>query len=223
MQRSDTVEVKGCILDGQNNDDMETKKCSKCGEEKELSEFYKSSKTKTGYKCQCKECIKKHNEENKDHYKKYRAKRYLSKRKEIRQQQKDYYELNKESIKEKVRQYYVLNKRKISEYHKEYHFKNKLIIKERRYKYYQSNKHYFKRKHSEYYLNNKERHLEVSARSQKNRTERLTDWYIKALLTSNGSPYRFEDITDDMIDIKRAQIQHLRIIKELKTIINESE
>lgn len=40
---------------------METKKCSKCGEEKPLSEFYRS--TKYGYMSRCKNCDKDYNKE----------------------------------------------------------------------------------------------------------------------------------------------------------------
>lgn len=38
---------------------MITKVCTKCGEEKELSEFYKSSQIKSGYRPQCKKCTSK--------------------------------------------------------------------------------------------------------------------------------------------------------------------
>jgi len=41
----------------------QTKKCSKCGEIKPLSEFYKSSTRKNGHQCLCKTCDKKGNTE----------------------------------------------------------------------------------------------------------------------------------------------------------------
>jgi len=41
------------------------KVCNKCGEEKSLDEFYKSSKTKSGYRSPCKSCI---NATNKAYY-----------------------------------------------------------------------------------------------------------------------------------------------------------
>lgn len=49
------------------------KKCSRCGEEKELSEFYKGKKYKDGYRNICKECCilkaKKYYKENSEHLK----------------------------------------------------------------------------------------------------------------------------------------------------------
>jgi hypothetical protein len=59
----------------------ETKACTKCGEEKELSEFYSQKvKRKTGeiiyYQSICKECIKKHNKEHyEENYKRLKAQR----------------------------------------------------------------------------------------------------------------------------------------------------
>jgi len=38
---------------------MKKKPCSKCGVEKELSEFYKQNKTRIGVNAECKECWKK--------------------------------------------------------------------------------------------------------------------------------------------------------------------
>ena len=37
--------------------EMTTKKCSKCGEVKPISEFYKSSSSKDGYQSYCKYCM----------------------------------------------------------------------------------------------------------------------------------------------------------------------
>lgn len=44
---------------------MKTKVCTKCGEEKPLSEFYKSKREKDGYNYWCKSCQKEYYQENK--------------------------------------------------------------------------------------------------------------------------------------------------------------
>lgn len=50
---------------------METKKCSKCGIEKPLSEFYNNSETKSGKSSQCKKCHKESCKKN--YYEKYKG------------------------------------------------------------------------------------------------------------------------------------------------------
>lgn len=57
---------------------METKKCTKCGEEKPIAEFHKKTKSKDGYYSQCKLCVKKYNDSTKE----YRALNYLLNREE---------------------------------------------------------------------------------------------------------------------------------------------
>lgn len=63
---------------------METKRCSKCGKVKPVSEFYgneaKNYRTKDKLDCYCKKCrketSKKWNEKNREHYLKYQRKWY---------------------------------------------------------------------------------------------------------------------------------------------------
>lgn len=46
---------------------MKTKQCSKCGENKNVSDFYKLASSPSGLQSRCKECCKSHYEENKDY------------------------------------------------------------------------------------------------------------------------------------------------------------
>ena len=59
---------------------METKKCFKCGQEKQLFEFYKHPKMLDGHLGKCKECTKKDVHENyhknREHYAKYEKGRF---------------------------------------------------------------------------------------------------------------------------------------------------
>ena len=74
------------------------KKCSKCYNEKKLSDFNKDSSTASGYKSACKVCTKKS------------TKDYQSRRKEyIQQYGKQYYEKNKEERKAYSKKYRQLN------------------------------------------------------------------------------------------------------------------
>jgi hypothetical protein len=78
---------------------MTTKKCSKCGEEKDINEFAIDKNRKDGRYCYCKLCVCKLSE---NHYK-TNSEKYLAKQKEYR----------------------INNKDKISKYAKEYGEKNK--------------------------------------------------------------------------------------------------
>lgn len=81
---------------------MKTKKCSTCRIEKPLSEFYKRSDRKIGYRYQCKKCINKYRartevkKRNKKYYQKEVVKgkaREYSQRPEVKERVKKYYEM----------------------------------------------------------------------------------------------------------------------------------
>lgn len=109
--------------------EIETKKCSKCGEVKQVSDFNKNKSNKDGYNGRCKLCIKKYKKEhyqiNKD-YIKNKSRKWLANNKErAAEKHKEYYLANKEHIKEYLNRYYQKNKDIISEYGKEYYLANK--------------------------------------------------------------------------------------------------
>ena len=86
---------------------MQTKICTKCKEEKPISEFVKNKKGKYGVRSVCKNCtkkiMKKYNGKYKEQQKQYRQdnkekiKEYHQKL-EVKEQQKQYYQNNKEEI-----------------------------------------------------------------------------------------------------------------------------
>lgn len=81
------------------------KKCTKCGEWKPFSEFYKQKGGKYGLYSSCKEC-------KKDTYKEY----YNNNKERIQEKTKEYYSNNKERKQEYIKNYYKNvnnNKRKI--------------------------------------------------------------------------------------------------------------
>jgi len=98
---------------------METKKCNKCQEVKQLKFFGVEKRALNGYKPRCKSCMSAYQREfyskNKDLFKNYTKK---------------YYEDNKDLVKERVREYQkdpLVKKRKI-EYMSNYVIKNKQIL-----------------------------------------------------------------------------------------------
>lgn len=77
--------------------DIKDKICTKCGGEKELSEYYKDKTKKDGYRPRCKQCINEYFSSRKEHISEYG--RY-------------YRQKNKKIIKEKMREYRQNNKKK---------------------------------------------------------------------------------------------------------------
>jgi hypothetical protein len=130
------------------------KTCTKCGQEKPLTEFYTDKRISDGRTSRCKECLKKKNkkyckkwyEANKDKVKKHyqdnkeklseRRKQYYQDNKE---KAKQYYQDNKNNILERSKRYRQDNKERLNEYNRKYHQNNKEKINER-------NKQYLKQK-----------------------------------------------------------------------------
>jgi len=141
------------------------KKCTKCGETKELSEFYKNKNTASGVHYCCKCCNKKWREENKEDTKKNSKKHYQNNKKKIKLRSKSYNKNNKEKIKLYVKKYREDNKEKLKIKQKEYREDNKEKIKAYRKEYYQNNKEKSKR----YRENNKEKINERMRKYSKDR------------------------------------------------------
>jgi hypothetical protein len=126
---------------------METKKCSKCGVEKELCEFHKQSSNKTGYRASCKNCRKTEKEKNKlykeknkekirinnniwlknnsDYMKKYQKEYNLKNREKLNLKLKKWKEKNREKNLEKV------NKKKKEKYDNNLEYKLKHLLRSR--------------------------------------------------------------------------------------------
>lgn len=115
------------------------KKCSKCGEEKELNEFYNKKGCKDGVNSHCKECVKKksilyrkenlekvrerdkiNNAKNKDYIKEYNIKYRKNNKEYLAAQQKKKYESNKSYYNNLSKQYQEDNKVEILVKHKKY-------------------------------------------------------------------------------------------------------
>ena len=99
------------------------KKCTKCGEIKLATSdnFNKEKEGKYGLKSQCKICIKKYREKNKDKTKEYREKN----KEKIKEYQKEYQKKYRENNKDKRKKYRENNKDKIKESQKKYRLSEK--------------------------------------------------------------------------------------------------
>jgi len=128
---------------------IETKKCSKCGEEKSFDEFSKRKEGKLKLNSWCKLCCstryKEWEEDNAEH---------------IRNYSKLYYQENAEKLKEKSRKYRL---------------DNPDVVKEKFQQWKIENPEYFKN----YYEENKEEKLAYGKEYRKNNPEKCREWFTK--------------------------------------------
>lgn len=130
---------------------METKVCSKCNIEKELSNFRKRKDSKDGFRTECKQCSylvwKKYRDNNDEKIKDQKRKEYVDNREKILLKVKNYREENIDVIRikdndrskkryqtdpNKSKIYYEKNKENILTYKKEWSEKNKEKVKVKR-------------------------------------------------------------------------------------------
>ena len=114
---------------------LETKICTKCNCEKELTEFGKNKYSKDSLQYYCKQCrnsIEKIKRQNPDSNHKEILRKSYKKHKEKRIQEKSKYrELNRKLLADKQKEYYRENKEDCIEYQKKYRIEKKDIIKEK--------------------------------------------------------------------------------------------
>tara|TARA_R110000737_G_scaffold351922_1_gene395743 strand:+ start:35 stop:721 length:687 start_codon:yes stop_codon:yes gene_type:complete len=104
------------------------KECTKCKEQKDLSEFSKKKKSKDGLQYACKSCIKEYNKDNKEKIAENTKQYYKENKEKIKQYKKE----NTEKIKQYKKKYRKENKEYVKQYDKEYRKDNKEKIKENR-------------------------------------------------------------------------------------------
>jgi len=116
------------------------KKCTKCGEEKPLTEFHKKRDSKDGCRSYCKICDLEQNklyrQENKEKINEQNKLYYQENKEKISEQKKLYRQENKE----KIKLYRQENKEKINEQNKLYRQENKEKVSRWRKRSYEENK-----------------------------------------------------------------------------------
>ena len=165
-----------------------TKICTKCGIEKELSEFYRRKKSIDGLCPYCKLCIKKersiyhqknknkiklknkkYRENNKEKLEEYRKKYYKKNRERILKNKKIYNKQHKEERSKQLKIYYKNNKKKLLKKLKIYRENNKEKLFIQRKEYYNNNKEKVKMNVKKYRSKNKDK------RNKRARERRLID------------------------------------------------
>ena len=101
-----------------------TKVCTKCKVEKSCDIFSNDKTTKDGLRYWCKQCVKKHQQENRDKLREYRKKWHQENPDKIRGHHKKYQQENADKIREYQKKYQQENPDKRKEYNKKYRQEN---------------------------------------------------------------------------------------------------
>ena len=133
-------------------EEVKTKRCSKCGRILPLSEFSKCKSSKDGRFSYCKDCKK---EFAKAYYAKHRG--------EIKAYDAEYRANNKEKIKAYYAEYYQAHKDKIKAYKAEWRAKNKVAIAQKATEWYKANKEKIKAYNAEWYQTHRDSELKKRA------------------------------------------------------------
>ena len=99
--------------------------CSKCGLNKELTNFNKRSKSKDGCRSECKLCQKENYESNREYYMIKMKTNRLKKLDEYAKRDKQYYFVNRNKILKQKQEYYINNQELLLKKAKDYYKDNK--------------------------------------------------------------------------------------------------
>ncbi len=190
-------------------EETKVKRCTKCGEEKELGEYWKSKRGKYGVDSECKECKNKRRRQRYKEDEIYRGR--------ILEGNNAYYEKYKERERRKKREEYASDasvRERITKYNKKY-FKERSKYsefrdrrKETNRKWRKDNKERITEKDRRYYIKNRETILERSAKNYRN-------YYPENLniFRLNGARRRarLHQLPDDLTHKQKARIiDHFR-------------
>ena len=187
------------------------KKCNKCNVVKNVSEFGKDNRIKSGIENRC----------------------YLCKN----ANSKKYYEANKEKVKEKIKQYQEVNIEKIKQYREEYQKTNKEKLNKVSREYSKANKEKIAKRKKEYNKNNRERILSRRREYEKSRRDTDNLFKLKHNTASrvrkylkNGKSKRTKEIIgidykefQDYLEGEYTENMHLDHIIPLSWSINDEE
>tara|TARA_R100001510_G_C7580348_1_gene153575 strand:+ start:79 stop:801 length:723 start_codon:yes stop_codon:yes gene_type:complete len=167
--------------------EKKTKVCSKCKDEKPITEFNKDKGNKDGHRSNCKVCRrksqKKHYEDNREKIK-ARSKKYREENREkVKARRKKYYEENLEKVRASQKKYYEENREKVKARSKKHYEDNQEKEKARSKKYYEDNQEKVKARKKKWKEENPEkRRLHQSKRRARLREAKIEDFSHKDLL-----------------------------------------
>lgn len=188
---------------------MTMKTCTKCNEEKALSEFHKNKCKKDGLQYTCKACVCA-----------YKEAYHTANREKIAEKQKRYYTENRAVVLEKQRQYREKNHEKIAEYR----VVNREVILEQRNAYREGNREVILEQRKRWYEANREKIAEyrkanpqidgtANALSRSPLTE--TELFAGLSRAEANAEVRFDYILRDLLTEKTGVQYHVDHIKPI--------
>ncbi len=208
---------------------MELKRCSKCGEERPLEEFYKDKTKKYGRSSYCKICssqrCKLYYQKNSEVIKNASSNWQKNNRDKRNAAAKKWKDMHRDEVRAAGREYYrknkhiydrynALNKDRLNEIHRNWVYKNKekvkIFQKESYLRNYEKNRHKYRERRKLYYQKNHDKLL----KERQKKIIDLADRYIKDSLIRSG--WDKTKLNPDIIEEKRNIIKVIRIIKQIK-------
>ena len=187
---------------------MKTMVCSKCGIEKELTDFQKRPNSDKYYGT-CKKCkneyAKQYRIEKAEQISKQRKQHYKDNIEEMRKRGRKHYEENKELINERNKKYYEANSKALNQKSRDYYKEHSDEIKKQKKEYNKNHKAEQIKWRKQYYEENKDSIYEYQKKYREENSEKIKEYM---------ETYRIEN--SEIIKEKRKQYY-----EENKELINE--
>ena len=166
------------------------KKCSRCGEWKEIGCFHKDSRAKDGVVSACKKCVLEkskqyyannrekiidyqhmYRKKNKDKIRESRQQYWAENKERLHEEKKRYYQKNREHIRKKAKLWREYNPDKVKAYNDAYREAYRDDLRKKKQEYYQKNKINIQSRTHAYYSKNKRRVIDTCVKYKRNRSK----------------------------------------------------
>lgn len=164
-----------------------TKRCTKCGQEKEPSEFAKYCRSKDGLQFQCKECYRAYYQAHKDHVKEKVNSYRMAHLDEVREKKRVYWKSNRDELVEKKRFYHKYHRDEHLEKLRVYRESHPGEIKEWKRLHYEANKDKVLEKQHLYYETHRAEHRKQARLYCKLHPERHRSWLARRRARKAGA------------------------------------
>jgi len=165
------------------------KKCSKCGIEKDESEFDKHKHHTDGLSSHCKQCRKEYRVKNEEKIKKYRKEYYDANKEKIIERNREYVKGNIEKVREKDRRWRKNNPEKVKEKQRNFRKNHPDEVKEHNRLWELNNPEKVRERHKRNRKANPDKYRDISRRWLENNRERFNENYRKWSKTPKGKEY----------------------------------